>query len=85
LPAHGGWRWLQRRSDTLWYASVRLFRQAAANDWNVLFMRVRQELLKRLAQTAEPNSMRTLAGPHWPLAAAMTNAEGQMTNDAKSQ
>ena len=76
LPAHGGWRWLQRRSDTPWYASVRLFRQAAANDWDVLFMRVRQELLKRLAQTAEPNSMRTLAGPHWPLAAAtMTKSQ----------
>jgi hypothetical protein len=80
LPAHGGWRWLERRSDTPWYPSVRLFRQATANDWDVLFMRVRQELLKRLAQTSEPNSMRTLAGPHWPLAAAMANFQTRMTN-----
>lgn len=28
------WRWLHDRSDTDWYPSIRLFRQAAPDDWS---------------------------------------------------
>ena len=58
LPCHGGWRWLAGRSDTPWYASVRLFRQAAPGDWTALFLTVRQELLNRIGRVAESKSMR---------------------------
>jgi tetratricopeptide (TPR) repeat protein len=78
LPAHGGWRWLAGRSDTLWYASVRLFRQAATGDWERLFMRVRQELLNLLGQAADSKTMPMIAGPH-AIFGRMPNAKAPMT------
>jgi tetratricopeptide (TPR) repeat protein len=33
LPWHADWRWLRERTDSPWYESARLFRQAARNDW----------------------------------------------------
>lgn len=38
------WRWLLERDDSPWYASARLFRQAAAGDWDAVMTRVRTEL-----------------------------------------
>jgi tetratricopeptide (TPR) repeat protein len=78
LPAHGGWRWLAGRSDTLWYASVRLFRQAAAGDWAGLFLRVRQELLHRQRRSADQKTMPRIFGPHAAFG-GMTKAEARMT------
>jgi hypothetical protein len=37
IPEPGDWRWLEGRSDTPWYPSVRIFRQPAAGDWAGLF------------------------------------------------
>lgn len=34
LPYCPEWRWLHTRSDTPWYASVRLFRQPKPGDWD---------------------------------------------------
>jgi Tfp pilus assembly protein PilF len=33
LPFAADWRWLQRREDSLWYPSLRLFRQPRVGDW----------------------------------------------------
>ena len=44
------WRWLHKRSDNVWYPSVRLFRQNMPGDWNELLMRVADEV-KRRAET----------------------------------
>lgn len=53
LPRRGGWRWPLTGEAAPWYASVRLFRQSAAGDWQGLFMRVREELLKIQTQHAD--------------------------------
>jgi tetratricopeptide (TPR) repeat protein len=33
LPFAGEWRWLENRSDSPWYPTMRLFRQARPGDW----------------------------------------------------
>jgi hypothetical protein len=34
------WRWLQDREDSLWYPTMRLFRQSQFGDWEGVFERV---------------------------------------------
>lgn len=36
LPHNADWRWLEGRSDSPWYPSMKLFRQPAAGDWSSL-------------------------------------------------
>ena len=36
LPYNADWRWLEGRSDSPWYPSMKLFRQPAAGDWSAL-------------------------------------------------
>ncbi len=43
LPFAPDWRWLLERNDSPWYASVKLFRQAAPGDWPNVIERVCQE------------------------------------------
>lgn len=44
VPFVSCWRWLEDRTDTPWYESVRLFRQRARGDWAPVVDAVRQEL-----------------------------------------
>ncbi len=39
------WRWMLQREDSLWYPTMRLFRQPVINDWKSVFNRVYDELL----------------------------------------
>lgn len=34
------WRWLRNRSDTVWYPSMKLYRQTKTNDWDDVMSRV---------------------------------------------
>jgi len=36
MPFTPDWRWLQQRSDTPWYPSMRLFRQPRPGDWEAV-------------------------------------------------
>lgn len=42
------WRWLIERSDSVWYPTMRLFRQRTEGDWAAVFAQVGAEL-KRMA------------------------------------
>jgi tetratricopeptide (TPR) repeat protein len=44
LPYVADWRWLLERDDSPWYPTARLFRQAAAGDWEGVIKRVKGEL-----------------------------------------
>jgi tetratricopeptide (TPR) repeat protein len=47
LPYAADWRWLEARSDTPWYPTMRLLRQTAPGDWAGVMDRIREELLAR--------------------------------------
>jgi len=44
LPASAEWRWLQGREDSLWYETVRLYRQRALGEWQDVIQRVARDL-----------------------------------------
>lgn len=52
LPASAEWRWLERREDSPWYPTARLFKQPKAGDWRGLAERVARALTERF-----PHSM----------------------------
>jgi hypothetical protein len=47
------WRWLQSRSDSPWYRSVRLFRSTVDGDWTAAFAELRGALAE-LTKAAPP-------------------------------
>ena len=44
LAYQGEWRWMEARTDSPWYPTARLFRQAAPGDWAEVIGRVREQL-----------------------------------------
>jgi ADP-heptose:LPS heptosyltransferase len=40
VPFVPEWRWMLERTDSPWYPTMRLFRQAAPGDWTELMARV---------------------------------------------
>lgn len=48
LPYAPDWRWMLHRDDSPWYPSMTLFRQTSPGDWDEVFTRVRQALLRKL-------------------------------------
>ena len=38
------WRWMLDRDHSLWYPSIRLFRQSKYGDWGGVFERIAEEL-----------------------------------------
>lgn len=46
------WRWLYQRSDTVWYPTLKLFRQKHPGDWTELLERVAYEVRDRATKAA---------------------------------
>jgi ADP-heptose:LPS heptosyltransferase len=44
LPFAPDWRWLRERTDSPWYPTMRLFRQAQRNQWAPVVGQVAEEL-----------------------------------------
>jgi hypothetical protein len=43
------WRWMLGREDSLWYPSIRLFRQTTRGDWAEVMRRVVEALKEKVA------------------------------------
>jgi hypothetical protein len=46
LPFSPDWRWLLDREDSLWYPSIKLYRQESIDDWTNVFESIKADLLK---------------------------------------
>jgi len=44
LPHAADWRWLLERTDSVWYPSMRLYRQTVRNEWSTVIDRVARDL-----------------------------------------
>ena len=42
------WRWMLNREDSLWYPTMRLFRQPSPGAWASVIAKVKDELMKLL-------------------------------------
>jgi hypothetical protein len=47
LKHEADWRWMEKREDSPWYPTMRLFRQQREGDWEALIATVAEELRKR--------------------------------------
>ena len=43
--------WLIERRDSIWYPSLRLYRQTSLNDWNSVYVSIRKDLQRKLIKT----------------------------------
>ena len=48
LKSMPDWRWKLEGQDSLWYPTMRLFRQKTAGDWNGVFRQIEQALREHL-------------------------------------
>jgi len=65
VPANGEWRWLEKRADSPWYPTARLFRQRVLGDWRSAIEAMRDALAeqpKPVARTVGAGSCGALAG-----------------------
>lgn len=61
LPHASDWRWLQKRDDSPWYPTARLFRQHSKGDWKGLLSNLIEALKRQFPSSANPS--RTTARP----------------------
>ena len=50
LPYSPDWRWMLDRDDSIWYPSMRLFRQPAPGCWQSVFGKVAEALRRFVAE-----------------------------------
>lgn len=46
IPAIPDWRWLTERQDTLWYSTMRLFRQSKLGQWSGVFENIANAIIE---------------------------------------
>lgn len=46
----GDWRWLEDRSDSPWYPTMKIFRKPSANDWEAVAQELENELRKLVSK-----------------------------------
>ncbi len=59
LKHDADWRWMERRADSPWYPSLRLYRQPRAGDWESVIKRITDDLLVFDLSRAPERPLRT--------------------------
>ncbi len=63
------WHWLGAAETSLWYPSVRLYRQQRPGEWDQPIKRLREDLLNLRNRAVDSNRMSRISGPHWAIRA----------------
>ena len=48
IPWNCDWRWKANGTSTVWYPSVKLFRQKTLGDWGAVFNEIEKEVIKKI-------------------------------------
>jgi len=56
VPEPADWRWLLGREDSVWYPTLRLFRQAKPTEWGPVFARAAEALAELVAKKQQGTS-----------------------------
>ncbi|MCG5075027.1 tetratricopeptide repeat protein [Paraburkholderia tagetis] len=59
VPANGEWRWLEKRADSPWYPTARLFRQREVGDWQPALDELRDALAEKPSRTASAGARKS--------------------------
>ena len=65
LATDAPWHWLGESDHTVWYSSVRLFRQERSGQWSDPIDRLRRDLLNSIGRQVDNDRMSPISGPHW--------------------
>ena len=61
VPEPADWRWLHGREDSVWYPTLRLFRQTKPTEWGPVFARAAEALAELAAKSRQAASRRATA------------------------
>jgi tetratricopeptide (TPR) repeat protein len=80
------WRWLEQRADSPWYPTMRIFRQTEPGDWQGVFKRIKEELLRFRDKGRNTVSYRVGISPGDILdKVTILQLKADRTNDAKAR
>ncbi|HKT98122.1 MAG TPA: tetratricopeptide repeat protein [Paraburkholderia sp.] len=79
VPANGEWRWLEKRADSPWYPTARLFRQREVGDWQAAIGELREALTENSRRASSAGARKS--APKAPKAPKVAAVADQATND----
>ena len=56
IPYNADWRWLENRSDSPWYPTMKLFRQKKIQEWKPIFESVNEEIQQKIMNLKKEKS-----------------------------
>jgi tetratricopeptide (TPR) repeat protein len=74
LPIGAPWHWFGGADTTVWFPSLRLFRQQQLDSWDEPIRRLREDLLNLTGCAVDNDRMSHIGGPHWANRASQTQS-----------
>jgi tetratricopeptide (TPR) repeat protein/ADP-heptose:LPS heptosyltransferase len=74
LPINAPWHWFGGADTTVWFRSLRLFRQQQLDSWDEPIRRLREDLLNLTGRAVDNDRMSHISGPHWANRASQTQS-----------
>ena len=66
LPFNSDWRWLENRTDSPWYPTMKLYRQKAPKKWEPVFEQIKNDLMGKISSVSSPEEKEDTPLPQAP-------------------